>query len=185
MINNIRQDAEVRMEKCLETFKNNISKLRTGRANPNLLDNIKVDYYGSIMPLRQLANIIVEDTRTLVITLFDQSIIKRVEKAIIISDLGLTPDLSGTIIRVQLPSLTEERRRNLIKIVRNEAEQGKISVRNIRRDANDHIKILLKNKAISIDEERRSQSEIQKITEAWIRRLDQILSEKERELIDF
>ncbi|PLK59133.1 ribosome recycling factor [Candidatus Palibaumannia cicadellinicola] len=183
MINEIQKDAEVRMAKCVEAFKNHISKFRTGRASPSLLDGIEVKSYGAIMPLRKLANIVAEDSRTLAITLFDLSMIPSVEKAIIASDLGLNPYLAGTVIHVPLPPLTEERRRHLIKVVRFEAEQGKISVRNIRRDANDKVKALLKNKTIGAD--RRYQEDIQKITEIWIKKLDSILAEKERELIDF
>ncbi|AIN47451.1 ribosome recycling factor [Candidatus Palibaumannia cicadellinicola] len=185
MINQIQQNAEVRMAKCVEAFKNHISKFRTGRASPSLLDSIQVEYYGSIQPLRQLANIVAEDSRTLAITLFDLSMITSVEKAIIASDLNLNPYLAGTVIRVPLPILTEERRRDIIKIVRCEAEQGKVSVRNVRRDANEKVKMLLKSKAIGLDEDRRYQEEIQKLTEVWIRKLDRVLAEKEKELIDF
>lgn len=162
MINDIKKDAETRMDKCVEAFKNTISKVRTGRASPSLLDGIIVEYYGTPTPLRQLASVTVEDSRTLKINVFDRSLGPAVEKAIMASDLGLNPSSAGSDIRVPLPALTEERRKDLIKIVRGEAEQGRVSVRNVRRDANDKIKVLLKDKEISEDDERRAQDEIQK-----------------------
>lgn len=185
MINDIKKDADTRMEKCVEAFKNNIGKVRTGRASPALLDGIVVEYYGTPTPLRQLANVTVEDSRTLKINVFDRSLSQAVEKAIMSSDLGLNPSSAGTDIRVPLPALTEERRKDLIKVVRGEAEQGRVSVRNVRRDANDKIKALLKDKAIGEDEERRAQDEIQKMTDAYIKKLDAALAEKETELMDF
>lgn len=185
MINAIKQDAQVRMEKCVEAFNNHISKIRTGRAHPSLLEGITVEYYGSPTPLRQLANVVAEDARTLAITVFDRSIGAAVEKAILTSDLGLNPSSAGATIRVPLPPLTEERRKDLIKIVRAEAEQGRVSVRNVRRDANDKIKALLKDKEISEDEERRSQDEIQKITDLMVKKVDEALAEKEKELMEF
>ncbi|ARJ41075.1 ribosome recycling factor [Pantoea alhagi] len=185
MINDIKKDADTRMEKCVEAFKNNIGKVRTGRASPALLDGIVVEYYGTPTPLRQLANVTVEDSRTLKINVFDRSLSQAVEKAIMSSDLGLNPSSAGTDIRVPLPALTEERRKDLIKVVRGEAEQGRVSVRNVRRDANDKIKALLKDKAIGEDEERRAQDEVQKMTDTWIKKLDAALAEKETELMDF
>ena len=185
MINDIKKDAEVRMEKCVEAFKNTIGKVRTGRASPTLLDGIVVEYYGSPTPLRQLANVTVEDSRTLKINVFDRSLGPAVEKAIMASDLGLNPSSAGTDIRVPLPPLTEERRKDLIKIVRGEAEQGRVSVRNVRRDANDKVKALLKDKEISEDDERRAQDEIQKMTDASIKKVDAALAEKETELMEF
>ncbi|MFZ4835642.1 ribosome recycling factor [Rouxiella sp. Mn2063] len=185
MINDIKKDAEIRMEKCVEAFKNHISKIRTGRASPSLLDGIHVEYYGSSTPLRQLANVTVEDTRTLAVSVFDRSISSAVEKAIMSSDLGLNPMSAGTVIRVPLPPLTEERRKDLIKIVRGEAEQGRVSVRNVRRDANDKVKALLKDKEISEDEERGCQEDVQKMTDIFIKKVDAALSEKEAELMDF
>lgn len=184
-ISEIRKDAESRMEKCLEVFRNNISKIRTGRASPSILDGIQVDYYGSLTPLRQLANVTAEDSRTLAVTVFDRSIGPAVEKAIINSDLGLNPSSAGTTIRVPLPPLTEERRKDLIKIVKAEAEQGRVSVRNVRRDANDKLKALLKDKEIGEDEERKAQDEIQKITDLVIKKVDASLGEKETELMTF
>lgn len=170
MINEIKKDAETRMDKCVEAFKSNISKIRTGRAHPNLLDGISVEYYGSATPLRQVANVVAEDSRTLAITVFDRSLSAAVEKAIMASDLGLNPMSAGAVIRVPLPALTEERRKDLIKLVRAEAEQGRVSVRNVRRDANDKVKVLLKDKEISEDEDRKSQDEVQKMTDVMIKR---------------
>ena len=185
MINEIRKDADSRMEKSVEAFKNQISKIRTGRASPSILDGIMVEYYGSATPLRQLASVTVEDSRTLAINLFDRSLGSAVEKAIMASDLGLNPSSAGSVIRVPLPPLTEERRKDLIKVVRNEAEQGRVAVRNVRRDANDKVKALLKDKEISEDEDRRSQDDVQKLTDAYIKLLDTALAEKEKELMDF
>lgn len=185
MINDIRKDAETRMDKCVDAFKNQISKIRTGRASPSLLDGIYVEYYGSATPLRQLANVVVEDARTLAVTVFDRTMGPAVEKAIMASDLGLNPMSAGTVIRVPLPPLTEERRKDLIKVVRGEAEQGRVSVRNVRRDANDKLKALLKDKTISEDDERRAQDDVQKLTDSFIKKIDTSLAEKEKELMDF
>ncbi|MCX8601632.1 MULTISPECIES: ribosome recycling factor [unclassified Gilliamella] len=185
MLNEIQKEAQARMEKSIEAFQNHISKVRTGRASPSLLDGIMVEYYGSPTPLRQLANVVAEDARTLAITVFDKSLTPMIEKAILTSDLGLNPASAGTVIRVPLPPLTEERRRDLTKIVRNEAEQGRVSIRNIRRDANDQIKALLKDKEISEDDERKSQDLIQKATDAAIKKLDAVLADKEKELMEF
>jgi len=185
VINEIQKDAQDRMEKSLEAFKNQISKVRTGRASPSLLDGITVEYYGSATPLRQLANVTVEDSRTLAISVFDRSMSPAIEKAIMASDLGLNPSSAGTVIRVPLPPLTEERRKDLIKVVRGEAEQGRIAVRNVRRDANDKVKALLKDKEISEDDERRSQDDIQKLTDSYIKKVDESLAQKEAELMEF
>ncbi len=185
VINEIRKDAETRMDKCVDAFKNQISKVRTGRASPSLLDGINVEYYGSATPLRQLANIVVEDSRTLAVTVFDRTMGPAVEKAIMASDLGLNPMSAGTVIRVPLPPLTEERRKDLIKVVRGEAEQGRVAVRNVRRDANDKLKAQLKDKTISEDEERRAQDDVQKLTDGFIKKIDAALAEKEKELMDF
>lgn len=185
VINEIRKDADSRMEKSVEAFKTQISKIRTGRASPSILDGIMVEYYGSATPLRQLANVTVEDSRTLAINLFDRSLGSAVEKAIMSSDLGLNPSSAGSVIRVPLPPLTEERRKDLIKVVRNEAEQGRVAVRNVRRDANDKVKALLKDKEISEDEDRRSQEDVQKLTDAYIKLLDAALADKEKELMEF
>ena len=180
MLNQIKKDAQDRMEKSLEALKGHISKIRTGRAQPSLLDAI-----GAATPLRQLANVVAEDARTLAVTVFDRSLISAVEKAILTSDLGLNPSSAGTTIRVPLPPLTEERRRDLIKIVKGEGEQGKVAVRNVRRDANDKIKALLKDKEISENEQHKAEEEIQKITDIYIKKVDEVLADKEKELMDF
>ncbi|CAJ0991367.1 ribosome recycling factor [Pantoea sp. Nvir] len=186
MINKIKKDTKIRMDRYVEAFKNSISKVHTGRASPSLLDSIIVKYYGTPTPLRQLASVTVEDSRTLKINVFDLSMVTAVEKAIMASNLSLHPRSAGTDIHVLLPILTEERRKDLIKIVRAEAEQSRVSVRNVRRDANDKVKkVLLKNKDISEDEERRTQEEIQKMTDADIKNIDSLLAEKERELMEF
>ncbi|CAA2929647.1 ribosome recycling factor [Arsenophonus endosymbiont of Bemisia tabaci] len=185
MINEIKKDAQERMEKSVEALKSQINKVRTGRTSPSLLDGIMVEYYGAATPLRQLANITAEDSRTLAITVFDRTLAPAVEKAIMASDLGLNPSSAGTIIRVPLPPLTEERRKDFIKVVRNDAEQGRVSVRNARRDANDKIKALLKDKEISENDERRAQDEIQKLTDNFIKKVDEALEQKEKELMEF
>ncbi|WP_319782054.1 ribosome recycling factor [Oceanisphaera sp. IT1-181] len=184
MINEIIKDAKERMEKSLESLKGQMNKVRTGRAHPSLLDTIYVDYYGAATPLKQVGNITTEDSRTLAVTVFDSSMIKAVEKAIMSSDLGLNPSSTGTMIRIPLPSLTEERRKDLIKVVRNEAEQGRVAVRNIRRDANGDFKSLLKDKEISEDDDRRAHDEVQKITDACIKMVDEALATKEKELME-
>lgn len=184
MINEIKQDAKQRMEKSVEALRSQISKVRTGRAHPSILDGIMVPYYGSDTPLKQLANITVEDSRTLALTVFDKSASGAVEKAIMTSDLGLNPASAGTVIRVPLPPLTEERRRDLVKVVRGEAEQGRVAVRNIRRDANNDLKELLKEKEITEDEERKGTDEIQKLTDTYIAKIDELLAEKEKDLME-
>lgn len=185
MTNEIKKDAESRMDKSLDNFKSHISKIRTGRAHPSILDGIQVEYYGAATPLRQVANVVAEDSRTLAITVFDRDLGAAVEKAIMASDLGLNPQSAGTVIRVPLPPLTEERRKDLIKIVRGEAEQGRVSIRNVRRDSNDKLKALVKSKDISEDDERRAQDDIQKLTDHAIKKLDALLAEKENELMSF
>ncbi|MFH0256270.1 ribosome recycling factor [Vibrio rumoiensis] len=184
MINEIKQDAQERMAKSVEALKNNLSKIRTGRAHPSILQNISVEYYGAATPLNQVANIIAEDARTLAITVFDKELTPMVEKAIMKSDLGLNPMSAGTVIRVPLPPLTEERRKDLVKIVRSEAEGGRVAVRNIRRDANADLKALLKDKEISEDEDRKAQDEIQKITDVAVKNIDELLAVKEKELME-
>ena len=185
MINEIKKDAQERMDKSVEALKSQINKVRTGRASQNLLDGLVVEYYGAPTPLNQVANVVAEDGRTLAITVFDRTLAPAVEKAIMASDLGLNPSSAGAIIRVPLPPLTEERRKDLIKVVRGDAEQGRVSIRNIRRDANDKIKALLKDKEISEDDERRSQDEIQKLTDMFIKKIDEALTLKEAELMEF
>ncbi len=184
MINDIKKDAESRMQKSVAALGSQLSKIRTGRAHPSLLEGIQVSYYGADTPLSQVANIVTEDSRTLAITVFDKSLTQAVEKAIMTSDLGLNPNSAGTVIRVPLPPLTEERRKDLIKIVRGEVEGGRVAVRNIRRDANSDIKALLKDKEISEDEAHQSEDEIQKITDKYIKEMDALLSAKEAELME-
>ena len=185
VINEIKKDAQERMDKSVEALKSQINKVRTGRASPSLLDGIVVEYYGAPTPLNQVANVVAEDGRTLAITVFDRTLAPAVEKAIMASDLGLNPSSAGAIIRVPLPPLTEERRKDLIKVVRGDAEQGRVSIRNIRRDANDKVKALLKDKEISEDDERRSQDDIQKLTDMFIKKIDDALALKEAELMEF
>jgi ribosome recycling factor len=184
MLNALKKDAETRMQKTLESFKGELTKVRTGRAHPSLLDHIMVDYYGSMVPLSQVGNISSEDARTLVVTLWESSMIQAVEKAIMSSDLGLNPSSAGTVIRIPMPALTEERRRELTKVVRHEGEGAKVAVRNIRRDANNTLKEQLKAKEINEDEERRGQDEIQKITDRYIGEVDKLLEIKEKDLME-
>lgn len=184
MINDILKDSKTRMEKSVEALKSQLSKIRTGRAHPSLLDGIQVSYYGANTPLRQVANVSVEDARTLTISVFDKTLIQPVEKAILQSDLGLNPMSAGTTIRVPLPPLTEERRRDLVKVVRNEAEGARVAVRNIRRDANADLKTLLKDKEIGEDDERKAVDEVQKLTDAFVKKVDEVLADKEKELME-
>lgn len=184
MINEIKKDAQERMEKSVEALKNNLLKIRTGRAHPSLLSGISVEYYGAQTPLNQVANVVAEDSRTLAITVFDKELAGLIEKAIMMSDLGLNPMSAGTVIRVPLPPLTEERRKDLVKIVRGEAENGRVAIRNIRRDANGDVKALLKEKEISEDDDRRAQDEIQKLTDAAVKSIDEVLAVKEKELME-
>jgi ribosome recycling factor len=184
VINDILKDSKTRMEKSVEALKSQLSKIRTGRAHPSLLDGIQVSYYGANTPLRQVANVSVEDARTLTISVFDKTLIQPVEKAILQSDLGLNPMSAGTTIRVPLPPLTEERRRDLVKVVRNEAEGARVAVRNIRRDANADLKTLLKDKEIGEDDERKAVDEVQKLTDAFVKKVDEVLADKEKELME-
>ncbi len=184
MIEDINQDARQRMAKSVEALKHELAKIRTGRAHTSLLDHITVEYYGSEVPLNQVASINVEDARTLTITPWEKNMVGKVEKAILSSDLGLNPATAGTVIRVPMPPLTEERRRELVRIVRQEAENGRVTIRNIRRDANHDLKDLLKEKEISEDEEKRAQENIQKLTDKNIAHVDSLLSEKEKELME-
>lgn len=184
MINDILKDSKTRMEKSVDALKSQLSKIRTGRAHPSLLDGIQVSYYGANTPLRQVANVSVEDARTLSISVFDKTLVQPVEKAIMQSDLGLNPMSAGTTIRVPLPPLTEERRRDLVKVVRNEAEGARVAVRNIRRDANAELKSLLKDKEIGEDDERKAIDEVQKLTDAFVKKVDEVLADKEKELME-
>jgi ribosome recycling factor len=183
MSTNFVKDAEPRMQKAVEAFKVDISKIRTGRAHPSLLDQVRVDYYGTETPLSQIANISVADARTLAITPWEKKMIPVIEKAIMTSNLGLNPATSSEIIRVPLPALTEERRKELSKVVRNEAESGRVVIRNIRRDANNALKEALKSKEIAEDEERRMTDNIQKLTDKFIAEIDHLLAAKESELM--
>lgn len=185
MIDEIQNDTQVRMRKSIEALKHEFAKIRTGRATPSLLEHITVEYYGNPTPLSQVAKVGVEDARTLSITPWEKTMIGPIEKAIMTSDLGLNPATAGTVIRVPMPPLTEERRRDLVKVVRHEAENGRVAVRNIRRDANNDLKSLVKDKAISEDEERRAQDSIQKLTDQSISEIDAMLAQKEKELMEF
>ncbi len=183
MIEDVHKDAKTRMDKSLEALKHEFAKIRTGRAHTSLLDHITVEYYGSEVPLNQVANIGVEDARTLTVTPWEKPMVAKVEKAIMTSDLGLNPATSGSVIRVPLPALTEERRKDLIRVVRHEAETGRVAIRNIRRDALHTLKELLKEKEISEDDERRAEAEIQKLTDQHVARVDEMLAEKEQDLL--
>jgi ribosome recycling factor len=171
------------MAKSIESLKHEFAKIRTGRAHTSLLDHITVPYYGNDVPLNQVANIGVEDSRTLTVSPWEKQMVAVVEKAIMTSDLGLNPATSGTLIRVPLPALTEERRRDLVKVVRHEAEGGRVAIRNIRRDALHTLKELLKEKEISEDQERRAETEIQKLTDQHVTQVDELLAEKEQDLL--
>ena len=183
MLNEITQDATERMQKSVEALVNNFKKIRTGRAHPSILEGIQVSYYGSDVPLSQVANISVEDGRTLSIVPWEKPMVPEIEKAIMKADLGLNPATSGDTIRVPMPALTEETRKEYIKQARAEAEKGRVSVRNIRRDANGDIKDLLKEKEISEDEQRGGEDQIQKLTDKFISQVDGLLADKEKDLM--
>ena len=184
MLDEIKKDAGVRMSKSVAALQTELTKIRTGRAHTSLLDHITVEYYGSQVPLNQVSNVAVEDSRTLTVTPWEKDMVAVVEKAIMTSDLGLNPSSAGTVIRVPLPALTEERRKDMIRVVRNEAEGGRIAVRNIRRDALHDVKELLKEKMIGEDDERRAEGEIQTITDKYIAEIDELLAAKEAELME-
>src|SRR5690606_2802485 len=183
MINEIKKDAQSRMEKSVESLKTAFAKIRTGRAHPSILDGIMVSYYGSDTPLRQIANVTVEDARTLALTVFDKSMIQAVEKAIMTSDLGLNPATAGTTIRVPMPPLTEETRKGYTKQARAEAENARVAIRNIRRDALAQLKDLVKEKEISEDDERRAADEVQKLTDKYVAEVEKALEGKEADLM--
>jgi len=185
MIEDIKKDTRIRMGKSLDSLRTELAKIRTGRAHPSLLEHIHVDYYGSEVPISQAANVSVEDARTLAVTAWDKTMVAAIEKAIMSSDLGLNPMTAGTIIRIPLPALTEERRISLSKVVHHEGENCKIAIRNIRRDANNHIKELLKSKDISEDDDRRAEQDIQQITDTHVKSADEIVAVKEKELMEF
>lgn len=184
MIDDIKKDAEERMGKSLEAVGHNFNKIRTGRAHPSLLDGIKVDYYGSVTPLNQMANVNVEDARTLTVTAWDKSVVPDIEKAIMKSDLGLNPATAGAVIRIPMPALTEETRKGFIRQARHEAEAARVSVRNARRDAIAMLKDLLKEKDISEDEEHRAQDDIQKLTDRFVAEIEKLLAGKESDLLE-
>ena len=183
MINEIQKSAESKMQKSLEALKNNLAKVRTGRAHTGLLDQVSVDYYGSPVPISQVANITLMDARTISVKPFETKMAGAIEKAIRDSDLGLNPSSMGDLIRVPMPMLTEERRKDLIKVVRAEAEDGRVALRNVRRDANNEFKNLLKDKEISEDDDRRTQDEVQKMTDKFIVEIDKLLVAKEAEVM--
>lgn len=184
MIDDIMKDARLRMSKTADALEAELSRLRTGRAHPSLLEHVKVDYYGAESPLNQVANINTEDARTLTVTPWEQSMVPAVEKAIINSNLGLNPNTAGTVIRVPVPPMTEERRRDMVKVVRSEAENSRVAVRNIRRDANADLKELEKEKEISQDDLRRGEDQVQKLTDEAIRNIETILQKKEADLME-
>ena len=183
MINDIKKSAEQKMQKALEVLKNNLGKVRTGRAHAGLLDQVMVEYYGNMVPISQVGSVGLADARTITVQVWEKPMLAKVEKASRDSDLGLNPANSGDMIRVPMPPLTEERRRDLIKVVRGEAEDAKVSVRNVRRDANDQLKKLLKDKEIGEDDERRAQDDIQKLTDKYVAEVDKTLQAKEADLM--
>jgi len=184
MLPQIKQDTRIRMNKSLEALRHELAKIRTGRAHPSLLEHVHVEYYGNEVPIGQAASVAVEDARTLSVSPWDKSMVKPIEKAILTSDLGLNPNTAGQVIRIPLPPLTEERRKELGKVVHHEGENAKIAIRNIRRDANHQVKELLKDKAISEDDERKAETEIQSVTDLAVSKVDEIVAEKEQELLE-
>jgi len=183
MTADIQKRASERMKKSIESLKHDLAKIRTGRAHPSLLEHVRVSYYGNEVPLSQVANVTAEDARMLAITPWERNMIPVIEKAIMTSDLGLNPNTTGPVIRVPLPALTEQRRKDLAKVARHEAENGRVAVRNIRRDANSDLKAALKDKQISEDEEKRGQDQVQKITDQHIKEIDALLEAKEKDLL--
>jgi ribosome recycling factor len=183
MLDDIKKDARERMTKCVQTFQTDMKKLRTGRAHPSLIEHLKVDYYGTDTPLNQVANIAVEDGRTLVVSPWEKAMVQPIEKAIHKSDLGLNPMTAGTIIRIPMPPLTEERRRDITKVLRQDAEGARVAVRNVRRDVMSDIKDLLKEKLISQDDEKRAEAEVQKLTDQHVADIEKHLAAKEKEVM--
>lgn len=183
MLNEIKKNAEMKMVKSVEKFKQDLAKIRTGRANAGLLDHIQVDYYGTLMPINQISTLSVSDSKTITVQVWEAKMAGNIEKAIRDSGLGLNPVSAGAILRIPMPPLTEERRKELIKVVKDESETAKIAIRNIRRDANNELKTKLKEKLISEDDEKRSQDEIQKITDKNIQMIDTLTNDKEKELL--
>jgi ribosome recycling factor len=185
MIADIKKDAEHRMQRSIEALREELRRLRTGRAHTGLLDHITVEYYGSQVPISQTATVTVEDARTLAVAPWEKSMVPAIEKAILNSDLGLTPVSAGSVIRVPLPAMTEERRKDLVKVVRQEGENARVAIRNVRRDALSDVKELLKEKQITEDDDRRTQDEIQKLTDRYVAQVDALLKEKEAEIMEF
>lgn len=183
MLEDIKKDCIQRMSKCVQAYRNDLKKLRTGRAHPSLVEHLKVEYYGNDVPLMQVASISVEDARTLAVSPWERTMVPVIEKAILKSDLGLTPATAGQVIRIPLPPLTEERRRELTKVVRAEAENARVHVRNVRRDVMNELKEMLKEKRLSQDDDRRAHEEVQKLTDRHVAEIDQVLAEKEKELM--
>jgi ribosome recycling factor len=183
MLDEVKKDAAARMSKCVQQFSADMKKIRTGRAHPSLLESIKVDYYGTETPLQQVANISIEDARTLTVSPWDKGAVQAIEKAIYKSDLGLTPNTAGTVIRVPLPPLTEERRRDITKVLRQDAEGARVAVRNVRRDVLADVKDMVKEKMITQDDEKRAQDDIQKLTDKHVAEIDQALAAKEKEVM--
>ncbi|MGH8441747.1 MAG: ribosome recycling factor [Nevskiaceae bacterium] len=181
MLDDLKKKASARMDKSVDTLKQGYTKLRTGRASTGLVEHLKVDYYGSDVPVSQTASIVVDDARTISITPWEKTMVGPIEKAILASDLGITPNTAGTVIRLVLPALTEERRKDIVKIVKSEAEQAKIAIRNVRRDAMQEVKEQLKKKLISDDIEKRAEQEIQKLTDQHIAKIDEVAAAKEKE----
>ena len=183
MLEDIKKDASDRMAKCVAALRNELKKLRTGRASTSLLEQVRVDYYGSEVPLQQVANVAVEDSRTLTVVPWEKQMVPAIEKAIMKSDLGLNPATAGTVIRVPLPALTEERRRDLTKVVRHEGENAKVAIRNVRRDVMHELKEMLKEKLVPEDVDRKGQAEVQKLTDKYVAEVDHVIAEKEKELM--
>ena len=185
MLEDLKKDTAARMRKCIDAVRETLKRLRTGRAQTSLLEHITVEYYGTRVPLNQVGSVNVEDARTLVVTPWEKQMVPVVEKAILTSDLGLTPNTAGTVIRVPLPPMTEQRRKDLVKVVRSEGENGKVSIRNVRREALSDIKELLKEREITEDDERKAHDEIQKLTDRFVAEVDTLLAAKEKEIMDF
>ncbi len=183
MISDLKKTAQARMTKTLDSLRNELAKIRTGRAHASLLDHVHVHYYGSDVPLKQVASVVAEDARTLVVTPYERNLVSAVEKAILASDLGLNPATMGTVIRVPMPMLTEARRKELVKVIKHEAENAKVALRNVRRDANTELKQALKDKKLAEDEERRGQDDIQKLTDQHIAKVEEMLVAKEKEIM--
>ena len=183
MLEDMKKDAVARMSRCVQTFQTDLKKLRTGRAHPSLIEHLKVDYYGSEVPLQQVASISVEEGRTLVVSPWEKTVVQAIEKAIHKSELGLNPLTAGTVIRIPMPPLTEERRRDITKVLRHDAENARVAVRNVRRDVMADIKEALKEKLVSQDDERRAEVEVQKITDKYVAEIDQLLAAKEKEIM--